>query len=113
MKILVADDERDMVHILQEFLEAKGFEIDAAFDGKEALEMIKTDDYDFVFVDVNMPEKTGPELVRYMKQNNIRAKAIMITGYEDINEFYSKNIGVDEYLRKPLKLREVERIVNG
>jgi CheY-like chemotaxis protein len=111
MRILIADDEREFVDMLEERLRYKNVELDFAFDGKRALELIRSNHYDLVFLDHNMPEITGLELVRYIKENNINSRTAMVTGYPAIRGFFAKAIGTDEYLTKPVQLKDIDEIV--
>ena len=60
------------------------YNADLAFDGEKALRLIKLNGYDLVFVDHNMPELTGLELIKYIRENNLNTKIVMITGYPAI-----------------------------
>lgn len=111
MRILIADDEVEFVEMLKERLRYKNVDMDFAYDGKKALELITINHYDIIFLDHNMPEMTGLELVRYIKEHNISSKTVMITGYPAIRGFFAKAIGTDEYLTKPIKLKDVEDII--
>ncbi|MDP3792099.1 MAG: response regulator [Candidatus Omnitrophota bacterium] len=111
MRILIADDEVDFIDMLKERLRYKNVDMDHAYDGRQALELIKSNHYDIIFLDHNMPEMTGLELVRYIRENSINSKTVMITGYPAIRGFFAKAIGTDEYLTKPVKLKDVEDIL--
>lgn len=110
-KILIADDERAFVYFLKENLSQKGYLVDVAYDGKEALELIKSNMYDAMFLDHNMPELTGLELAKYVKEKNIKSKVVMVTGYDEMNEPFAKKVGVDAYLTKPVKTEDIEKII--
>ena len=112
MKILIADDEKDIVDLIKERVAIKGYNADIAFDGEKALEFIKLNKYDLVFVDHNMPELTGLELIKYIRENNLDTKIVMITGYPAIEGSVVKYLGADEYLTKPFKLKEIEDIID-
>lgn len=112
MKILLADDERDFVDLLKGRFTNKGYDVDIALDGKRALELIKAKKYDLVFADHNMPEVTGLELIKYIRENKIDTRTVMVTGYEEIEGFAVKEVGADEYVTKPVKINEVEDIVD-
>ena len=111
MRILIADDERAFVELLSESLTQMGNEVECAYDGGSALALIKKNKYDIILLDHNMPELTGLELVKYIRENKIEAKTVMITGYVDMNKTFMKVIGVDEYLTKPVKLADVYAIL--
>jgi len=112
MIILVADDEKEIVELLKERFTAKGHSVNTAYNGKAALELIKSNSYDLIFLDHNMPGLTGLELLRYVKQNNLKPKVAIITGYEEIDEFFMKGMGADEYLTKPFKMKAVDGIMD-
>lgn len=111
MRILIADDEKEFIEMLKERLHFKDLTMDFAYDGREALELIKSKKYDIVLLDHNMPELTGLELVKYIKANKIDTKTVIITGYPAIRGSLVKEVGTDEYLTKPVKLKDVEDII--
>ena len=74
--------------------------------------LIKTGNYDVAFLDVNMPELSGIEISRYVKDNNINTKIVYLTGYPCVNEMLAKELGADEYLRKPVDLKVIGDIVD-
>lgn len=111
MRILIADDERDFLDFLKGFLNEKGHYVDIAYDGKEALDLIKNNKYDILFLDHNMPELTGLEIVEYVKENRIRSKTVIVTGYEPMSEKFAKAIGADEYMEKPVSIKGLETIL--
>lgn len=111
MVILIVDDEKEFVEFLKERLTIKGHSVDFAYDGKKALDLIKSNHYDLIFSDHNMPELTGLELVKYLKENKINSKIVMITGYPEIDEFFMKGVGADDYLNKPVKIQDVEALI--
>lgn len=112
MKILVADDEMRIVDILRKFLQEKGQWVEYALDGPEALKLIKKNDYDIIFLDLNMPEVTGFEILRYCKENHLKAKVVLLTGYPDVTDSFCKKLKADEYLEKPIDLKMIGEIVD-
>ncbi|MFA5085370.1 MAG: response regulator, partial [Candidatus Omnitrophota bacterium] len=88
-----------------------GYEVDTAYDGKIALERINSNNYDFIFLDENMPELTGLELARYLKNSGAGAKVVIITGYEGINEGFARTVKIDGYLTKPIKTEDIDKII--
>ncbi|MFA5275382.1 MAG: response regulator [Candidatus Omnitrophota bacterium] len=112
MKILIADDEKEAVLLLKKYIERKNHDADVAYDGARALELIKENKYDIVFLDHNMPEITGLELIEYIKKNIPETKAVMITGYQQMADFAAKDLGADEYLTKPIEFKDIEKILD-
>ena len=98
MKILVVDDEPSLVKTVRGVLEARGHLVDEAFDGQEASECLERCVYDIVVTDHNMPELTGIELVKLIKDKCPQTIVIMLSGYENMSDFIAKKLGVDEYL---------------
>ena len=112
MNILIVDDREQIVDLLREFLEQKGHAVNTAFDGKTALDLIKGKSIDIAIMDEDMPELSGLEIAKYIKQNNLTVKSIILTGYPHLDENFSKLIGADEYLAKPVDLEKIEEMVN-
>lgn len=112
MKILIADDSKQTVDILSALLKKRGHEIDVVYDGKAALDKIKGNDYDLAFLDLNMPELTGLEVAKYVKEHNIKVKTVLLTGYSDMEEFFAKAVGVDEYISKDNTLEGIKKIID-
>ena len=112
MKILICEDEIEVVNILKRFLKYKGFDADYALDGKAALELIKSGNYGIVFLDINMPELTGIEILKYMKENHNKAKVIILTGYPGLTRDLCISLGADRYLEKPVDLKVIGEIID-
>jgi DNA-binding response OmpR family regulator len=110
---LIADDDRDTSRLLSEYLMSLRLKVDVADDGKRALELLDRKRYDFVFLDCNMPEATGLEIAKSLKARIPRPKITMMTGYDPIDEAFAKAAGVDIYIKKPLLLDEVKKIIRG
>jgi len=112
MKILIVDDEKEFAAFLKDRLDLKGHSVDVAYDGKQAMEAIKLNGYEIVLLDHNMPEATGVEVIKYAKANNIKSKLVVITGYKESSEYFMRYIGADEYLTKPVQIKDVEEIID-
>ncbi len=120
-KILVVDDEPDVVTYLCAVLRDNGYEAIEAYDGEEALAKIAKDRPDLVTLDVTMPEMTGVKAYRKMKEDEkLRAiPVVIVTGVaHDFKQFISSRTQVpapDGYLEKPVTpealLAEVERLL--
>ncbi len=108
MKILVVEDDADARTILQTFLKAKGHEIVTASDGLEGLQQFERAKPELILLDVMMPKMDGWEVLE-----SIRAQSpvpiIMVTAKDATDEIVKGfSSGVDDYIVKPFKLREVE-----
>jgi len=108
-KILVVDDEPEIVKILKIFLTKKGFEVIAAFGGEEAAELLRSDiNVDLMVLDMKMPNVSGISVLKEMKSLNKQWPVIVLSGSIDMkkHEEELKNLGIDqiEYFVKPLDL---------
>jgi DNA-binding response OmpR family regulator len=112
MKILIADDDADSREILKTYLAAKGHQIVLAADGAEALKRFTDERPDLVLLDIMMPKLDGWEVLHYIRAAG-RTPVLMITAKDATDEIVKAlSEGADDYIVKPLKLREVEaRIV--
>lgn len=103
LKVLVIDDSKQIVEVVQGILEESNIEVLVAYDGKEGLEKVQALSPDVVLLDWNMPVLSGPLFLEKFKTlKNIQTKIIMMTG-EDSPEFITKAIelGISDYMFKP------------
>jgi len=115
MKILIVDDEADICEILKYNLETEGFVVDAASSAEEALEL-PLQDYSLILLDVMMGEISGFQMVRWLKNNPSTAQipVIFITALEgEDNLVKGLNMGADDYIAKPLSMKEVKARVRA
>lgn len=109
-KILVVDDEQDIIQTLRMFLELEGYEVATAMDGEDALNMVHLLSPDLVVLDMMLPVMNGDELVSIVK-NDEKLKnipVILITAFaQKRNEEIMSNAGVDFYLKKPFELDQL------
>ena len=99
--ILICDDERDIVSALKIYLEAEGYATFAAYNGREALEILSREEIHLVLLDVMMPEMDGiAALSRLREESNV--PVILLTAKsEDTDKILGLNIGADDYVTKP------------
>ncbi|QWI72994.1 response regulator transcription factor (plasmid) [Bacillus mycoides] len=101
MKILIADDEQDMLKILKAYLEKEGFEIFLANNGEAALQVFYNKKIDLAILDWMMPKISGIDVCQEIK-NNSNIKVLMLTAKsEGDDELTALNSGADEYIKKP------------
>ncbi|MCP4653627.1 MAG: response regulator [Candidatus Omnitrophica bacterium] len=112
MKIIVADDRKDAAGALEALLSKRGHDVDVVYDGQLALKKIKKNDYDLAFLDQDMPGLTGLEVVKYVKEHEMAIKTVILTGYPEIEDFFVKALGADEYVRKGNPLEDIKRILD-
>jgi DNA-binding response OmpR family regulator len=100
-KILVCDDEKDIVNALRIYLTGEGFQVVEAFNGKEALQILEKEEIHLVLMDIMMPVMDGIEaMVELRKAYNI--PVILLTAKsEDMDKVLGLNVGADDYITKP------------
>lgn len=111
MKVLIADDEKGLVEIMSQALVRTGHEVDMSFEGNHAWESLQTGGYDVAFIDVSMPDMTGIEIVERARKMGLKTKLVMITGYQNVEDFFLKAAGADDYLSKPIKFEDLQRVL--
>lgn len=119
-KILVCDDERHIVRLIQVNLERNGYQVVTAFDGKEGLEKIRAEKPDCCVLDVMMPYMDGFEVLKSLRRDpeTENLPVIMLTAKaQDKDVFEGYHYGADMYLTKPFNPMElvtfVKRITDG
>ncbi|HET8564078.1 MAG TPA: response regulator, partial [Candidatus Binatia bacterium] len=103
-KILVVDDSADIVEVLADLLEAKGYAICTAGTGPEALAQIEREQPDLVLLDVMLPEMTGYEVCRRIRENptTVFLPVVMLTGMDaNVERINGIEAGADDFLSKP------------
>ena len=106
-RILLADDEPDIVAPVSYALRADGFEVDAVGDGEEALAAGRSGDYDLVILDVMMPGMQGTDVCRLLRTESI-VPIIMLTAKDaEIDRVLGLELGADDYITKPFSTREL------
>ena len=107
-KILVVDDEKLIVKGTKFSLEQDGMDIDVAYDGEEALELIKKNDYDLAVLDVMLPKMDGLQVCREVREFS-QMPIIMVTAKgEDMDKILGLEYGADDYMTKPFNILELK-----
>ena len=107
--ILVVDDDQRVCEVLKELLGALQFPTGSTISGAEALNILKDRPYTFVLVDMRMPEMSGMELIRRLKESFPNVSVIAMTGYADEYKYVDIiNAGANDFLKKPIDIAELE-----
>lgn len=108
MNVLIVEDEKSLSHELEIFLTKQGFHCDVAFSGKSASEKIFVNSYDFVLLDIGLPDYNGFDLLREAKEANRDAAFIILTARSETGDkIHGLDLGADDYLAKPFSLMEL------
>ncbi len=112
-KVLIADDEKNIVDLLQEIALQLGLEVVTAFDGRQALNVFEEHKPDFVLMDISMPVMGGMQAMELMKQINADCPVILITAFGTVDiAIEAIQNGAFEYIVKPSSLSEIREVID-
>ena len=106
-KILVCDDEKDIVSALNIYLSSEGYEVIPAYSGKQALQILDDQHIDLVLMDIMMPEMDGLTAVAKLRETSNVPVLFLTAKSEDADMILGLNMGADDYITKPFKPMEV------
>lgn len=109
-RILVVDDDRDIVRLVSSYLEKAGYEVVTAYDGETALHVLRREQPKLVILDLMLPDRDGWDVARLVRSDPVLAATpiIMLTArVEDNDKIVGLEIGADDYITKPFNPREV------
>lgn len=108
MRILVAEDERDLNRLICRTLERAGYSVDACFDGEAALDYLLGAEYDCLLLDIMMPKKDGREVLREVRAQGSAVPVIFLTARDSVQDrIEGLDLGADDYLVKPFDFDEL------
>jgi DNA-binding response OmpR family regulator len=108
MKILVVDDEPDLLEQLRETLTSQKYDVDTADDGESALDKVFDNLYDLIILDIMIPFVDGLEILREIREANIDTPVLMLTAKGDVEDkIKGLDYGADDYLAKPFAIAEL------
>jgi len=114
MNVLIVEDERSLAREIAAFLKSENFLCDIAFTGMDASEKIAINLYDFVLLDLGLPDYNGLDLIDEAKKNGSEASFIIITARGAVEDkVKGLNLGADDYLAKPFALIELLSRINA
>ena len=100
-KILVCDDDKDIVEAIDIYLTQEGYEVQKAYDGDEAIKVLKSNEVDLLIMDVMMPRLDGIRATLKIRENMSLPIIILSAKSEDADKILGLNIGADDYITKP------------
>ncbi len=108
MRLLVADDTRDLNRALQVILEQNGYEVVPAYDGQEALEAVMSQSFDAIILDIMMPRMDGLAALAEMRSRGVVTPVLLLTAKAQVDDRVAGlDAGADDYLPKPFAMREL------
>lgn len=114
MKILYAEDEKPLSMAITEILKMENYDVDAVYDGAEALEHLQSKSYDAVVLDIMMPKMDGIQVLKQMREQNDFTPAMLLTAKAETNDrIEGLSVGADDYLGKPFSAGELLARLNA
>jgi two-component system alkaline phosphatase synthesis response regulator PhoP len=113
-KILIIEDEESVLMALEIDLKIEGYQVSSAKDGVTGLNMVKEGTYDLVILDIMLPEMSGFEVCKQLRQSGITIPVLMLTAKsQEIDKVLGLELGADDYVTKPFSPRELRARVNA
>ena len=108
MKILLAEDTRDLSRAEVAILQHEGYEVDPVYDGEEALKHINENIYDGMILDIMMPKKDGLEVLKEIRSRGLNTPVLLLTAKAEVDDRVTGlDMGADDYLTKPFAMKEL------
>lgn len=108
MRILVVEDEKKVAGFVKKGLEEESYAVDVAYDGEEAINLLKTYPYDLVILDLMLPKKDGFQVLKEFRESGGDAPVLILTARDSVEDVVKGlDLGADDYLRKPFSFLEL------
>lgn len=109
MRILVIEDEEDLLEAISDGLKIDGYAVDTSEDGEEGLELALVNSYDLMIIDLNLPSMDGIDILKEVRKNNKLVKVLILTARSSIEDrVKGLDLGANDYLVKPFHFEELE-----
>ena len=105
LRMLFVDDDADLRRIVKDQLVPQGYVMDEAEDGAKAIAMLEKGNYGLMLLDINMPVKSGIDVLKFIKEKGLPCKVIMLTGRVGFSvATETLKLGADDYITKPFNI---------
>ena len=114
MRLLVVEDEQSLREGIAKKLRLSGYEVDACEDGEEALDILASEQYDLILLDLNLPKVDGMTVLRTLRQSDLETRVLILSARSEIaDKVDGLDAGANDYLSKPFHLAELEARVRS
>lgn len=108
MRILLAEDEKELSNALVAILKHNNYSVDAVYDGQDALDYGLAENYDVIILDIMMPKMSGLDVLKKLREQGISVPILMLTAKTEIEDrIHGLDLGADDYLGKPFAMGEL------
>ena len=114
MKILIVEDEKILNNTINKSLKDAGYEVESAFDGFDAMEIIEIESYDLIVLDLNLPNMDGMEILKNLRKEDVETKVLILSARSQIQDkVEGLDAGANDFLQKPFHLDELKARVRS
>lgn len=106
-KILIVEDERKLSEVMNLYLKKENYDVQCAFDGEVAEEILENNEFDLIILDIMMPKKDGWSLLRKIKSKGNTPVILTTARGEEEDRVFGLELGADDYMVKPISMREL------
>lgn len=108
MKLFYAEDEESMAEAVTDILVFHKYQVDTVYDGEEALEYARNEQYDGIILDIMMPKRSGLEVLEAIRKDGCRTPVLLLTAKAEVEDrIKGLDMGADDYLPKPFVMGEL------
>lgn len=108
MKLLLADDERELANAISAILKHSNYSVDTVYNGQDAYDYAMHEEYDGIILDIMMPKKNGLEVLSELRANNVQTPILLLTAKAEVEDrITGLDYGADDYLTKPFSMGEL------
>jgi len=108
MRLLLAEDEREMSDALCAVLKHSNYTVDAVYNGEDALDYLRTEIYDGAILDIMMPKKSGIEVLKAARSEGLKVPILLLTAKSEVEDkVLGLDAGADDYITKPFAIKEL------
>lgn len=112
-KILIIDDEKNLLKVLSDFLTRNGFQVQTAQEGGKGIDLYQKEHFDVVVLDLKLPDIDGVELLKELQKINSLLKVVVLTGYSEVKTYLATmESGACEYMSKPVDLELFKDVID-
>ena len=112
-KILIVEDDLDINNLISRYLQKQNYSVHSAFNGKEALELLTSNDYHLIILDLMLPELNGYEIIEIIRKQKNVPVLIVSAKSDEIDKIEALDLGADDYITKPFTVGELLARVNA